>query len=444
MLSRVAESIRADAGGRHAGPAARRRGKRSLAAGRFPAIFARPVPIRDVPAMKIHEFQAKDLLRAAGVPVLAGKVARTPAEAAAAFVALGTPVCAVKAQIHAGGRGKGTVKGGTQRGVELAKSAADAERIAAALLGKTLVTIQTGPEGQVVRQVFVESGCGIDRELYCAVLVDRRAGSPVLIASTAGGVNIEEVAAETPELILSEPFDPDRGLAAYQARLLAAKLGLPPAAWRHAETFFRRLCRAFVDLDASLLEVNPLVLTKDATLVALDAKMTFDDNALFRHPDVQALRDESEEEPAETRAAAAGLSYVKLDGTIGCLVNGAGLAMSTMDLVKLHGGEPANFLDVGGGADVKAVTEAFRIILSDTHVKAILVNIFGGIMRCTTIANALVEASKTVGFTVPLVVRLEGTEVAEGKKILATSGTQIITADGLTDAAKKVVAASKT
>jgi len=377
------------------------------------------------------------------VPVLAGRVARTPAEAAAAFTALGTPVCAVKAQIHAGGRGKGQVKGGTQRGVELAKSAADAERIAAGLLGKTLVTIQTGPDGQPVRQVFVESGCAIDRELYCAVLVDRRVGSPVLIASTAGGVNIEEVAAETPELILSEPFDPDRGLAAWQTRVLAAKLGLPAAGWRHADTFFRRLCKAFVALDASLLEINPLVLTKDGGLVALDAKMTFDDNALFRHQDVAALRDEAEEEPAETRAAAAGLSYVKLDGTIGCLVNGAGLAMSTMDLVKFHGGEPANFLDVGGGADVKAVTEAFRIILSDTNVKAILVNIFGGIMRCTTIATALVEASKTVGFKVPLVVRLEGTEVAEGKKILATSGTAIITADGLTDAAKKVVAASK-
>ena len=393
--------------------------------------------------MKIHEFQAKDLLRTAGVPVLAGRVARTPAEAAAAFTALGTPVCAVKAQIHAGGRGKGQVKGGTQRGVELAKSAADAERIAAGLLGKTLVTIQTGPEGQPVRQVFVESGCAIDRELYCAVLVDRRVGSPVLIASTAGGVNIEEVAAETPELILSEPFDPDRGLAAWQTRVLAAKLGLPTASWRHADTFFRRLCQAFVDLDASLLEINPLVLTKEGGLVALDAKMTFDDNALFRHKEIAALRDEAEEEPAETRAAAAGLSYVKLDGTIGCLVNGAGLAMSTMDLVKFHGGEPANFLDVGGGADVKAVTEAFRIILSDRNVKAILVNIFGGIMRCTTIATALVEASKTVGFSVPLVVRLEGTEVAEGKKILAASGTAIITADGLTDAARKVVAASK-
>ena len=393
--------------------------------------------------MKIHEYQAKDLLRAAGVPVLAGKVARTPEEAAAAFTALGTPVCAVKAQIHAGGRGKGSVKGSNPRGVELAKSADDAARIAEGLLGQTLVTIQTGPEGQVVRQVFVESGCQIDRELYCAILVDRHAGSPVLIASTAGGMDIEEVAAKTPELIITEPFDPDRGLAAWQTRVLSARLGLPAASWRAAEPFFKSLTKAFVNLDSSLLEINPLVLTKDGKMVALDAKMTFDDNALFRHKDVVALRDESEEEPAETRAAAAGLSYVKLNGTIGCLVNGAGLAMSTMDLVKYHGGEPANFLDVGGGADVNQVTEAFRIILSDKHVKAILVNIFGGIMRCTTIATALVEASKTVGFTVPLVVRLEGTEVEEGKKILASSGTAIITADGLTDAAKKVVAASK-
>ena len=393
--------------------------------------------------MKIHEYQAKDLLRAAGVPVLAGRVARTPEEASQAFTALGTPVCAVKAQIHAGGRGKGQVKGSEQRGVELAKSPEDAARIARGLLDQTLVTIQTGPEGQVVRQVFVESGSNIERELYCAILVDRAAGSPVLIASTAGGMDIEEVAATTPELIITEPFDPDRGLGAYQTRLLSAKLGLPTASWRAAEHFFRSLTKAFVALDASLLEINPLVLTKEGTLVALDAKMTFDDNALFRHKDVAALRDEAEEEPAEIRAAAAGLSYVKLDGSIGCLVNGAGLAMSTMDLVKLHGGEPANFLDVGGGADVNQVTEAFRIILSDANVKAILVNIFGGIMRCTTIATALVEASKTVGFTVPLVVRLEGTEVEEGKKILAESGTSIITADGLTDAAKKVVAASQ-
>jgi succinyl-CoA synthetase beta subunit len=367
---------------------------------------------------------------------------RSPEEAAAAFASLGTPVCAVKAQIHAGGRGKGMVKGSTQRGVELAKTAADAARITKGLLGNTLVTIQTGAEGQVVRQVFVESGCAIDRELYCAVLVDRRVGSPVLIASTAGGMDIEEVAHNTPELILSEPFDPDRGLAAYQTRVLSAKLGLPTKSWRAAEQFFTSLTRAFLALDASLLEINPLVLTKDGGLVALDAKMTFDDNALFRHKDLAGLRDEAEEDPSETRASAAGLSYVKLNGTIGCLVNGAGLAMSTMDLVKYHGGEPANFLDVGGGADVKQVTEAFRIILSDKNVKAILVNIFGGIMRCTTIANAVIEASKTVGFTVPLVVRLEGTEVEEGKKILASSGTAIITANGLTDAAQKVVAAA--
>ena len=393
--------------------------------------------------MKIHEFQAKELLRAAGVPVLAGHVASTPDEAAAAFRSLGTPVCAVKAQIHAGGRGKGKVQGSEQRGVELAKSADDAARIAEGLLNKTLVTIQTGPEGQTVRQVFVESGCAIDRELYCAILVDRAAGSPVLIASTAGGMDIEEVAAKTPELILSEPFDPDRGLGAYQARLLASKLGLPTASWRHAEQFFRALCKAFVTLDASLLEINPLVLTEEGGLVALDAKMTFDDNALFRHKDIVSLRDEAEEEPAEIRAAAAGLSYVKLNGEIGCLVNGAGLAMSTRDLIKYHGGEPANFLDVGGGANVDQVTEAFRIILSDANVKGILVNIFGGIMRCTTIATALVEASKSVGFSVPLVVRLEGTEVEEGKKILASSGTSIITADGLTDAAQKIVAAVK-
>jgi succinyl-CoA synthetase beta subunit len=285
--------------------------------------------------MKIHEFQAKELLRAAGVPVLKGKVVRTPEEAAHAFESLGAPVCAVKAQIHAGGRGKGQVEGSEQRGVELAKSPEDASRIAQGLLNKTLVTVQTGPEGQIVRQVFVESGCDIQQELYCAILVDRAAGSPVLIASTAGGMDIEEVAVKTPELILSEPFDPDRGLGAYQARLMASKLGLPTASWRYAVQFFQSLCNAFVSLDASLLEINPFVLTGDKTLVALDAKMTFDDNAMFRHKDVLSLRDESEEEPAEIRADAAGLSYVKLNGEIGCLVNGAGLAMSTMDLVKV-------------------------------------------------------------------------------------------------------------
>ena len=322
--------------------------------------------------MKIHEYQAKDLLRAAGVPVLAGRVVQTPQEAVAAYKELGTSVCAIKAQIHAGGRGKGTIKGSSQHGVELAKNADDAARIATGLLGNTLVTIQTGPEGQVVRKVFVESGCAIDRELYCAVLVDRRVGSPVLIASTAGGVDIEQVAEKTPELIVSEPFDPDRGLASFQTRVLASKLLLPASTWRHADAFFRKLCHAFVSLDASLLEINPLVLTKEGEFIALDAKMTFDDSALFRHKNIASLRDEAEEEPAETLASAAGLSYVKLSGNIGCLVNGAGLAMSTMDLVKYHGGEPANFLDVGGGTTAERVAEAFKIITSDPNVKAIL------------------------------------------------------------------------
>ena len=393
--------------------------------------------------MKIHEYQAKELLRAAGVPVLAGTVVKTPEEAAAAFTALGTPVCAVKAQIHAGGRGKGTVKGSTQRGVELARSAADASRIAKGLLDQTLVTIQTGPEGQVVRKVFVESGCLIERELYCAILVDRQAGSPVLIASTAGGMDIEEVAAKTPELIITEPFDPDRGLSAWQTRVLSARLGLPAASWRAAEQFFKALSKAFVNLDASLLEINPLVLTKDGAMVALDAKMTFDDNALFRHKDVVALRDESEEEPAETRAAAAGLSYVKLNGTIGCLVNGAGLAMSTMDLVKYHGGEPANFLDVGGGATAERVTAAFNLILSNPRVKAILVNIFGGIVRCDLIAEGVITAVRNVGLKLPVVVRLEGTNADKARQILADSGLAVIAATDLTDAARKVVGAAR-
>jgi succinyl-CoA synthetase beta subunit len=278
--------------------------------------------------------------------------------------------------------------------------------------------------------------------LYLGILVDRASASPVVIASSAGGMNIEEVAAKTPELIFKEAFHPDSGLQPYQVRKLAAKLDLKGNSVRSAEKFLRSLCKVFVQKDCSLLEVNPLVVTKSGALLALDAKMSFDDNALYRHPELTELRDIAEEEPTEVQAQAAGLSYVKLDGTIGCLVNGAGLAMSTMDLIKLHGGEPANFLDVGGGANTEQVTEAFRILLSDPHVKAVLVNIFGGIMRCTTIANALVEAYKTVGFNVPLVVRLEGTEVEEGRKIIASSGVDIITAEGLTDAAKKVVAAA--
>jgi succinyl-CoA synthetase beta subunit len=392
--------------------------------------------------MKIHEFQAKQLLRKAGVAVLDGYVAETPAEAAAAFGKLGGPLAVVKAQIHAGGRGKGTIKEHPeQRGVQLVRSAEQAEAVARNLLGNKLVTIQTGPEGQTVRRIFVEAGCQIARELYLGCVLDRAAARPVLMVSSEGGVEIEKVAAETPEKIFKEHFDAHVGLHAFQVRKLCQKLGLTGNSVRSAEKFMRTLCRVFVTHDCSMLEINPLVVTQAGDLVALDAKMTFDDNALFRHPEFQELRDLSEEEPAEVRAAEAGLSYVKLEGNIGCLVNGAGLAMSTMDIIKHHGGQPANFLDVGGGANAKQVTEAFRILLSDPNVKGVLVNIFGGIMRCTTIAEALVEACKTVGFNVPLVVRLEGTEVEQGRKILKESGVNIIAADGLTDAAKKIVAA---
>ena len=392
--------------------------------------------------MKIHEYQGKDLLRKAGVAVLRGKVARSPAEAAAAFTELGSPVSVVKAQIHAGGRGKGIViDNPAQRGVQLVKSAEEAAKVAKNLLGKTLVTIQTGPEGKTVNQVFVEEGCKIARELYLGIVLDRAAAKPVLMVSSEGGVEIEKVAAETPEKIFKEHFDPHAGLYGYQVRKLCQKLGIKGASVGSAEKFMKTLCRAYVQYDCSLVEINPLVVTEAGELVALDAKIAFDDNAMFRHKDLLELRDLSEEDPAEVRASNTGLSYVKLDGNIGCLVNGAGLAMSTMDIIKLHGGEPANFLDVGGGANTEQVTEAFRIILSDPNVKGILVNIFGGIARCSTIASAIVAASKAVGFNVPLVVRLEGTEVKEGREILAKSGIKVINADGLTDAAKKVVAA---
>jgi len=393
--------------------------------------------------MKIHEYQAKQILRQAGVPVPRGIVANNPQEAAKAFAELAGPLAVVKAQIHAGGRGKGTIKTNpAQHGVQLVRSADEASQVAGRMLGQPLVTIQTGPEGQAVHQVLVEAGCDIARELYLGIVVDRAAAGPVLMVSSQGGMNIEEVAEHTPELIFREQFEPDAGLQSFQARKLAAKLGLKGASVASAEKFMKGLCRVFVNSDCSLAEINPLVVTKSGELLALDAKMTFDDNALFRHKDLAELRDLSEEEPAEVRAGKAGLSYVKLDGNIACLVNGAGLAMSTMDLILLHGGKPANFLDVGGGANVDQVTEAFRILLSDKNVKAVLVNIFGGIMRCTTIANAVLGAYKTVGFNVPLVVRLEGTEVEEGRKILATSGVNIISANGLTDAAKKVVAAA--
>ena len=392
--------------------------------------------------MKIHEFQAKEVFREAGVAVLRGIVATTPDEAAAAFTELGCDLAVIKSQIHAGGRGKGTVQDiPEQHGVQLIRSADEARQVAENLLNHKLVTIQTGPEGQTVRRVFLEEGCDIDRELYLGIVIDRAAKKPVLMVSTEGGVEIEKVAEETPEKIHKATFDPHVGLESFQVRRLAQQLGLSGAAAKSANKFLKALCRVFVDNDCSLVEVNPLVVTKGGELVALDAKMSFDENALFRHPKLAEYRDVGEEEPAEVRAGEAGLSYVKLDGNIGCLVNGAGLAMSTMDIIKLHGGEPANFLDVGGGAKTEQVIEAFNILLDDPNVKAVLVNIFGGIMRCTTIATALVEAYKTVGFNVPLVVRLEGTEVEEGRKIIADSDVDIITADGLTDAAKKVVAA---
>jgi succinyl-CoA synthetase beta subunit len=318
----------------------------------------------------------------------------------------------------------------------------EAKSVAARLLGKKLVTIQTGPAGQTVGRVLVEAGCEIARELYLGIVIDRARAMPVLMASSQGGMNIEEVAAKTPELIFIEPFHPDSGLQPYQVRKLCAKLEITGPSVRSADKFMRSLCKLFVEMDCSLAEINPLVVTKSGELIALDAKMSFDDNALFRHSQLAELRDLAEEDPNELRAGKAGLSYVQLEGNIGCLVNGAGLAMSTMDLIKLHGGEPANFLDVGGGANAEQVTEAFRILLSDKNVKAVLVNIFGGIMRCTTIATAIVTAYKEVGFNVPLVVRLEGTEVEQGRKILSESGVDIIAAKDLTDAANKVVRAA--
>jgi len=391
--------------------------------------------------MKIHEYQAKALLREAGVAVPRNLVATTAEQAACAFNELGGSLAVVKAQIHAGGRGKGTIKGDEEQGgVQLVRSAEEAAQVAARLLGKELVTIQTGPEGKTVHRVLVEEGCDIDRELYLGIVLDRAAKRPVLMVSSEGGVEIEKVAAETPEKIFKEHFHPAIGLQGFQVRKLCSKLGIAGPAVRSADRFMRGLCRLFVEKDCAIAEINPLVVTVGGELIALDAKINFDENALFRHPELADLRDLAEEEPAEVRAADAGLSYVKLDGNIGCLVNGAGLAMSTMDIIKLHGGEPANFLDVGGGANVEQVTEAFGILLDDPNVKAVLVNIFGGIMRCTTIAHALLEAYQKLDFNVPLVVRLEGTEVEEGRKILAESGVDIVTAPGLTEAAKQVVA----
>ncbi|QDU79725.1 Succinyl-CoA ligase [ADP-forming] subunit beta [Polystyrenella longa] len=390
--------------------------------------------------MKIHEYQAKELLAKAGVAVPRGIVAKTPEEAAEAFTKLGGSLAVVKSQIHAGGRGKGRFKEEPeQAGVVLVKSAEEAKENAARMLGNTLVTIQTGEEGKTVSTLFVEEGLNIARELYLGVVVDREMGGAALMLSTEGGMEIEEVAEHSPEKILKAPIDAGYGLHTFQATKLAFELGLEGPAIRSAQKFLPKLCRFFLDNDCSMAEINPLVVTGDGELVALDAKVTFDDNALFRHKNFEELRDLSEEEPAEIEADEAGLSYVKLDGNIGCLVNGAGLAMSTMDLIQFHGGEPANFLDVGGGANVDQVTEAFRIILADANVKAVLVNIFGGIMKCDTIVEALLSAYDNIGFSVPLVVRLEGTNVEKAREMLESSGKNIITAVDLTDAAEKVV-----
>ncbi|HEX4261721.1 MAG TPA: ADP-forming succinate--CoA ligase subunit beta [Acetobacteraceae bacterium] len=395
--------------------------------------------------MNIHEYQAKELLKRHGVAVLDGRIAWTPEEAAAAAEALPGPVAVVKAQIHAGGRGAGHFSDVPEGrgGVRLARSVEEAREAAAAMLGHVLVTKQTGPAGRKVRRVYVEAGCEIARELYLSLLVDRAAGRIALVASTEGGMEIEEVAAREPEKILRLNIDPATGAQRFHARRLAFALGLDD---RQVATFTRfvlAIYEAFVALDCAIVEINPLVVTKAGDIVALDAKMSFDDNALYRHPEIEKLRDEAEEDAKELEAAKHSLNYVTLDGSIGCMVNGAGLAMATMDIIKLYGGEPANFLDVGGGATRERVTAAFKIILSDPHVEGILVNIFGGIMRCDVIAEGVVAAAREVSLDVPLVVRLEGTNVALGKDILAKSGLPIIAADNLADAAQKVVAAVK-
>ena len=386
--------------------------------------------------MNIHEYQAKQVLSEFGVPVPRGGVAFTPDEAVKVAEELGGPVWVVKAQIHAGGRGKGG-------GVKVVKSIDEVRAEAERMLGMTLVTHQTGPEGRIVGRVYIEEGSDIARELYLSALVDRATSRVSFIASTEGGMDIEEVAAETPEKILTISVDPAGGISGHHGRQIAFALGLEGDQVKQASALINNLYRAFVETDMSLLEINPLVVTGDGQLICLDAKVNFDSNALYRHDDIVALRDLDEEDPAEVKASAFDLSYIKLDGTIGCMVNGAGLAMATMDIIKLYGAEPANFLDVGGGATKEKVTEAFKIILSDDNVEGILVNIFGGIMRCDVIAEGVVAAARETELSVPLVVRLEGTNVDLGKKIMAESGLTIIPADDLDDAAEKIVAAVK-
>ena len=382
--------------------------------------------------MNIHEYQAKELLKPFGVPVPKGRVANTAADAAAIAREMGGTVV-VKAQIHAGGRGKAG-------GVKVVKSPEEAEKAAAAMLGKTLVTHQTGPQGREVKRLLIEEGLPIARELYLGMVLDRATGRVTVIASTEGGVEIEEVARKTPEKILKEVIDPAVGLLPFQCRRLAYALGVGKQAGPFT-ALLQALARAFAEKDCSLAEINPLVVTQDGRLLALDAKINIDNNALFRRPEIEALRDLNEEDPKEYEASKLGLSYISLDGNIGCMVNGAGLAMATMDIIKLCGGEPANFLDVGGGATKERVTEAFKILLSDKRVKGVLVNIFGGIMRCDVIAQGVVDAARELGVTVPLVVRLQGTNVEQGRKILADSGLAITPADTIGDAAEKIVKA---
>jgi succinyl-CoA synthetase beta subunit len=386
--------------------------------------------------MNIHEYQAKQLLAKYGVAVPKGSVAYTAAEAEAVAKDLNSKVWVVKAQIHAGGRGKAG-------GVKVVKSLADVKTEAKKMIGKVLVTPQTGPKGKEVKRIYVEEGSDIKRELYLGMLVDRGTSRVTVIASTEGGMDIEEVAAKTPEKILTVTVDPATGLQPYHARKVAFGLGLEGKQVGSATKLIQALYNAFIGLDASLVEINPLVVTGAGDVIALDAKMNFDDNALFRHKDVAELRDEDEEDPAELEAARHDLNYIKLDGNIGCMVNGAGLAMATMDIIKLHGGSPANFLDVGGGATRERVTTAFKLILSDPNVEGILVNIFGGIMRCDVIAEGVIAAAREVSLNVPLVVRLAGTNVELGKKILDQSGLSIVSADDLGDAAEKIVRAVK-
>jgi len=386
--------------------------------------------------MNIHEHQGKEILREYGVAVPEGRAAFTVDEAVAAAEELGGQVFAVKAQIHAGGRGKGG-------GVKIAKSLDEVRTLSEQILGMQLITHQTGPEGQKVRRIYIEQGMNLDgaRELYLGMVVDRASRCIVVMASTEGGVDIEQVAEETPELIHKLEVDPMVGLADYQGRELAFKLGLEGKAVFRAVKLFKGLYRAFVDKDCSLAEINPLVATADGNIIALDAKMNFDDNALYRNPEVEELRDESEEDEAELEAKQHNLSYVNLDGNIGCMVNGAGLAMATMDIIKHYGGEPANFLDVGGGADAQRVAAAFKLITADPRVQGIFINIFGGIMKCDVLAQGVVDAVKEVGLSVPLVVRLEGTNVEEGKRILNESDLEITSADSMSDGAQKILAA---